>query len=139
MIEEGRQDLFGHGFIPGQGGSTVTYLALPVDVAKMPTQRLGNLSNPPSDDVYLGIARANLLDVYSHLRRGGSAYPPCLPLLLPFYDRESASLTDAGYADFVVSHARRLSVERNGRKYLLWTHSSRTDFVRGTRTVSTVP
>ena len=140
MIEEGRANLLGHGFLPG-GGSTVTYLALPVDLVKMPTQRIGNLSNPPSDNVAWGIARASLLDVYSHLRRGGYTYPPCLPLLLPLYDRESASLTGdaAANVDFVVSHARRLFVERNGRKYLLSTHSSRTDFVRGTRTVGTVP
>ena len=141
MIEEGRANRLGHGFIPGGDGSTVTYLALPVDLGKMPTQRIGNLSNPPSDDVSWGIARASLLDVYSHLKRGGSAYPPCLPLVLATYDQESASLTGdaAANTDFVVSHARRLFVERNGRKYLLWTHSSRTDFMRGTRTVSTVP
>ena len=140
MIQEGRPFLDGHGFYAGGDGSTVTYLALPVDLTQAPRQR--PLSNPPVDALdYEGIGRTSLLDVYSHLRRGGYTFPPCLPLLLPLYDQESASLTGdaAANTDFVVSHARRLFVERNGRKYLLWTHSSRTDFVRGTRTVGTVP
>jgi hypothetical protein len=140
MIQEGQPNLLGHGFIAGGVGSTVTYLALPVDLTKTPTQR--PVSNPPSAAlVERGIARASLLDVYSHLKRGGYTFPPCLPLLLPIYDQESASLTGdaATNADFVVSHARRLFVERNGRKYLLWTRSSRTDFMRGTRTIGTVP
>ena len=140
MIQEGKPNLLGHGFIPGGNGSTVTYVALPLDLTQVPRQR--DLSNPPSDALdFEGIGRASLLDVYSHLRRGGYTFPPCLPLIVSTYDQESASLTgDADEnADFVVSHARRLFVERNGRKYLLWTRSSRTDFVRGTRTVGTVP
>ena len=140
MIQAGQPFLDGHGFYAGGDASTVTYLALPVDLTQAPRQR--NLSNPPTDAfIYEGIGRTSMIDVYSHLRRGGYTFPPCLPLLLPLYDRESASLTGdaAANTDFVVSHARRLFVERNGRKYLLWTHSSRTDFVRGTRTVGTVP
>ena len=140
MIQAGQPFLGGHGFEAGGAASTVTYLALPVDLTQAPRQR--DLSNPPTDALdFEGIGRTNLLDAYSHLRRGGYTFPPCLPLLLPLYDRESASLTGdaAANTDFVVSHARRLFVERNGRKYLLWTHSSRTDFVRGIRTVGTVP
>ncbi len=140
MIQAGQPYLDSHGFEAGGAASTVTYLALPVDLTRAPRQR--PLSNPPSDALaYVGIGRTSMLDVYSHLRRGGYTFPPCLPLLLPVFDRESASLTGdaAANTDFVVSHARRLFVERNGRKYLLWTHSSRTDFVRGTRTVGVVP
>ena len=140
MILAGQPFLDGHGFEAGGAGSTVTYLALPVDLTQAPRQR--NLSNPPTDAfIYEGIGRTSMLDVYSHVKRGGYTFPPCLPLVLATYDQESASLTGdaAANTDFVVSHARRLFVERNGRKYLLWTHSSRTDFVRGTRTVGTVP
>ena len=135
MIEEGAPFNNPHGFY--EIGSTVTFLAQAVDLSLVPQKRVQYLGDKP---VY-GVPRANVMDVYSEVNRRVTPTKPCSPIVHAAFDRESSSLFGDGEtnAEFVLSAGRRLLVERNGRKYLLATHSSRTDFARGPRTPGTVP
>jgi hypothetical protein len=140
VVEIARPEYFGHGFFEGSADFAL-FLARPFDIA-MAARTALQLTGLDPQETDFAIPRDHVLDVYSHHTFHSEAGygVSCLPVISPAWDRESASITGTWLPDeFLVSHTRRLFVERAGRKYLLSTHSSRTDFMPGTRTVGTVP
>jgi hypothetical protein len=136
MIEEGTPFLTGHGFYDYEE-STVMFLAQSVAFAGLPQRRFAYSGDMP----FYGIPRANILDVYSAVWKHATPTKACLPIVHPAFDRASATLFGDGEtnAEFQLSAGRRVFIERNGEKYLLATHSSRSDFAPRLRSPGSVP
>jgi len=124
-------DLQGHGLIPWNGGGVVVFVALPLDVAPLPRQRILN------GNEYARVPRTRILDVVALLHPGPII---CPHLVHNNFNRDPARMMSDDYSDVITSVNRKVAYTRaDGRKILQHTRTSNTDFVRGPRTPGQLP
>ena len=129
----------GHGLLLNEILGEVAFIALPVDVAVLPTQTL-----PYSGSKYERVPRARILDVISLLSTFQFTRPLCPQMVHRNFDRYRSRLM----VETVGSEldAGRWSVQRkvayirpDGRKILQHTRTSNADFFLGLRTPGWLP
>jgi hypothetical protein len=122
----------GHGLILWNGFGVVTFVALPLDVAPLPRQRILN------GNEYARVPRAKILDVVALLST--QSFTPCPHLVHNNFDRHPARMMSDDYSDVIASVNRKVAYTRaDGRKILQHTRTAATDFLRGPRTPGWLP
>jgi len=125
-------NLLGHGIILSNSG-IVAFVALPLDVAPLPRQRL-----PTTGTEYARVPRAKILDVVALLST--LTFTPCPHLVHNNFDRRPARMMSDDYSDVITSVNRKVAYTRSdGRKILQHTRTAAVDFIRGPRTPGRLP
>jgi hypothetical protein len=124
-------NLLGHGLIPWNAG-VVVFVALPLDVAPLPRQRILTTGNE-----YARVPRTKILDVVALLHPGPII---CRHLVHNNFDRDPARMMSDDYSDVITSVNRKVAYTRaDGRKILQHTRTAAVDFFRGPRTPGRLP